>query len=397
MMTARTARTAARKAERAPAPVPRRAGGALAVLLLVLPLLAGCAGDPFAEYAPLDHAVQHPHPRSVPQVARDGTVLQAYDPARSFFPLALSGALVDYGRGAPGRGFNAALMADFNAVTADPDQPLEAQLAAADASRLLLLRARPSDNWGELRHGALLDATDITVIAMPRGPKGPGAAGRDAFARSLRQQQDSARPVWALLPASARTGNGEMLPDPAEAQAMAFAAIMAGATGLIWHGEDNYAARNAGMLGMAPAPQLDYGIQIASGLPALKATPDDAAAARRLWDTVTQLNRRIARIVPALLQADAAAAYTVAARIERAPRATPPRVQSLLKPYDGGLLLILLNDGERAEELRIGFSRAIRSLNRTDSAEPVQADPARGLFRDTLPARGLRLYRIVLM
>jgi hypothetical protein len=364
------------------------------VLLLgfLLFVLTGCASDPFAGYAPLDGAIQSPHPAGsspgVPQATREGEILPGYDPARSFFPLALSGALVDYSRGA-GRGYNAALMADFNAVTADPDQPLEAQLNAADGSRLQLLRATPSENWGRLQHAALLDASEIAVVAMPRG-----AAGRDAFARSVRQHHG--RPVWALLPASARTGNGEMLPEPAEAQAMAFAAVMAGATGLIWHGEDNYAARNAGMLGIAPAPQSDYGIQTGDGLPALKATPGDVAASRRLWQAVMQLNRRIARLVPALLQPDAPDRYTVAVGLARQQTA-PPRLRSLLKPgSDGGLLLILLNEGAQAEDIRIGFSRAIRALNRVDDAAPIQADMERGLFRDSIPAQGLRLYRISL-
>lgn len=362
--------------------------GLQALLLGLLCLgLAGCAGDPFAEYAPLDGAIQTPHPGTVPQASREGEILAGYDPARSFFPLALSGALIDYSRGVA-RGYQAALMADFNAVTADPEQPLEAQLNAADGSRLQLLRATP-DNWGKLQHAALLDASDIAVVAMPRG-----ADGRDAFARSARQYKT--RPIWALLPVSARTGNGEALPDPAEAQAMAFAAVMAGATGLIWHGEDNYAARNAGMLGIAPAPQSDYGIQTGQGLPALKATPGDVAAARRLWTAVMQLNRRIARLVPALLQPDAADHYTVAVSTARSTDAAP-RLRSLLKPAENdGLLLMVLNDGAQAEDIRIGFARPIRSVSRVDDAAPVQADPERGLFRDSIAARELRMYRITL-
>lgn len=371
--------------------MPPRGMKALLLGLLVA-ALTGCASDPFADYAPLDHVVQSPHPGTVPQASREGDILPGYDVARSFFPLALSGALVDVTRG-PGRGLSTVLMADFNSVTADPEQPLEAQLAAADGARLQLLRATP-DNWGRLQHAALLDASDIAVVPMPRGPKGFEAAGREAFARSVKQHDG--RPVWALLPASARTGNGETLPDPAEAQVMAFAALMAGATGLIWHGEDNYAARNAGMLGIAPAPQSDYGIQTGSGLPALKATPGDVAASRRLWTAVTQLNRRIARLVPVLLQPDAPDRYTVAIGMART-AATPPRLRSLLKPAEhDSLLLMVLNEGAQAEDFRIGFARALRSLNRVDDADPVAGDLERGLFRDTIPAQGLRLYKITL-
>jgi hypothetical protein len=164
--------------------------GMKALLFGVLFALAGCASDPFADYAPLDGAIQAPHPKTVPQASRDGEILPGYDVARSFFPLALSGALVDHSRGAA-RGYHTALLADFNAVVADPDQPLEAQLAAADGSRLQLLRATPSESWGRLQHAALLDASDIAVVPMPRG-----TVGRDAFARSVRQHEG--RPVWAL-------------------------------------------------------------------------------------------------------------------------------------------------------------------------------------------------------
>lgn len=372
--------------------------GMKALLFGILFTLAGCASDPFLDYAPLDGAIQTPHPAGsslgVPQASREGDILPGYDVARSFFPLALSGALVDHSRSAA-RGYHTALMADFNAVTADPDQPLEAQLAAADGSRLQLLRATPGEDWGRLQHAALLDASHIAVVAMPRGPKGLAPDAITAFARSLRQYQD--RPVWALLPASARTGNGEALPDPDEAQVMAFAALMAGATGLIWHGEDNYAARNAGMLGIAPAPQLDYGIQTGSGLPALKATPGDVAASRRLWGAVMQLNRRIARLVPALLQPDAPDPYTFAIGTARSTD-TPPRLRSLLKPAGNDtLLLMVLNEGAQAEDFRVSFARAIRSVNRIDDVDPLAADTERGLLRDTIPARGTRLYRVTLI
>jgi hypothetical protein len=373
-----------------------------ALLLFALLLLVGCAGDPFADYSTLDTqgAIQRPHPSAVPQSDRTGQVLDRFDLARSFFPLALSGALVDYNRGppnAPGaRGFNAAFLADFNAVTADPGQPLDAQLMAADGSRLMLLRARPdpaTDTWGELQHAALLSAGAMAVIAMPRSPSGFDTDALQAFAASARTQ--AGKPIWALLPASARTGGGERLPDPAEARLLAISAIMAGASGLIWQGEDNYVARNAGLLGIAPVPQLDYGIQTGGTRAPLRATPDDVATSRRLWDAVAQLNRRIGRIAPALLQPDAADHYSVATRIEAAGR-PPAQLRSLLKPYDGGLLLIVLNAGGRAEDFSIGFSRAIRTLARLDEAEPVAADPERGLFRDLIEPRGLRIYKILL-
>src|SRR3546814_6766316 len=62
------------------------------------------------------------------------------------------------------------------------------------------------------------------------------------------------RPVWALLRAHADPARNQPMPDPTTAGLLAFGALTTGASGLVWQGEDNYAARNAGMLGIAAAP-----------------------------------------------------------------------------------------------------------------------------------------------
>ena len=73
-----------------------RAGLIAALLPVLLLVLAGCAGDPYAGYRILPDAVQRPHPQAVPHTDRTGAPMAAYDPLRSFLPLGLSGALADY-------------------------------------------------------------------------------------------------------------------------------------------------------------------------------------------------------------------------------------------------------------------------------------------------------------
>lgn len=352
-----------------------RAVASRASCLLLLALLSACAGDPWRDYTPLPQAAQHPHPGHVPHTDRSGALLTAHDPARSVFPLALGGALNDYSQGS-GRGFHDAFLADFNAVVADPGQPLIALLAAAEASRLQLLRPQR-----DLMHAALLDASAATVIALPRDPAESGG-----FAAALRQH--SGKPVWALLPVYALPDQRQL--GGAEARALAFAAIVNGASGIVWQGEDNYVARNAGMMGIAPRPQLDYGIRTGEAAP-LAVTPEAVAASRRLWDAVTQLNRRIARIAPALLQPDVDEAYEIAVRDDRTSTA-PPLVRALLKPLQDARLLILVNPAPLAEEVRIGI--AFKKVTRLEDDRPVEQDATRGLFRDRIPAYGAVLYRI---
>lgn len=349
-----------------------RAGFVAALLLL-----AGCAGDP--GYRELPDAVQRPHPQTVPHTDRQGVALSAYDPLRSFLPLGLSGALADYTAG-PSRGFQSAFIADFNAVSADPGQPLPALLSAANGSRVQLLVSKI-----EAADAALLDSGRAVVIEMPRDPM---QAGR--FAASARAHPD--RPVWALLPAYARSG--EKLIDPAQARALAFAALVHGATGLIWQGEDNYAARNAGAVGISAAPRLDYGITIngADTPSPRRASADEVAASKRLWDAVAQLNRRISRLRGALLQPDVDAGYSVAVR--NAAADGEPSLRTALKPWEGDWLLIVVNLQDRRHDMRIRFDDGFRRALHLDSEAVLQQDAARGLLHDDIAPWGLRLYKI---
>ncbi|MFN4311646.1 MAG: hypothetical protein ACK4FK_13760 [Ferrovibrio sp.] len=350
--------------------------GIFAALLL---LLAGCAGDPDAGFRDLPDAVQRPHPRAVPHTDRTGAPMAGYDPLRSVLPLALGGALADYAAG-PSRGFQAAFAADFNAVSADPGQPLAALTTAAAGSRVQLLVPA-----AETTDSVLLDSSRAVVIEMPRDPM-----QADRFAATARDH--AGRPAWALLPAYAR--GSEPLINPAQARALAFAALVHGASGLIWQGEDNYAARNAGALGISAAPRLDYGITMngTAAAPPRIATASEVAASKRLWDAVAQINRRINRLRAALLQPDADAAYRVAAREQAADGR--PVLRAMLKPWDGEWLLIVVNLRSESRAMRVHFEGGFRRAAHLDSDAPLLQDAARGILRDEIEAHGLRLYRI---
>lgn len=373
-------------------------GGALLGLLL-----AGCAADRDAAYQQSPGAAQRPHPGAVLHLDHRGAVRSTFDPQQSFLPLALGGALVDYRRGVS-RGFADAFAADFNAVAADPDQPLPALLRAAEGSGVLLLRPRREAS-SDAAPAVLVDASAAAVIAMPRDP-----ARIDDFAAAARAAIEAGKPVWAMLPAHGSADR--RLPSPAQARALAYAALVHGASGLIWQGEDNYAARNAGAIGIAAAPQLDYGIgtpynfgngsetaSVSVMAPPYRASPEEVAASRRLWEAVAQFNRGIARLKPALLQPDAAVTYTISLAppepsAARSALAAP--VRTLLRPWEDGLLLIAVNLENRDHAMRIDFGRRLHRMARFAMPEgaPLEHDPARGLLYDNIEAYGLRLYRI---
>lgn len=363
------------------------------LLLPGLLLLAGCAADRDAAYLRIDSAVQRPHLQILPHLDEAGRLRHSFDPQLSFLPLALGGALVDYRRGVS-RGFADAFAADFNAVVGDPDQPLPALLRAAEGSGVRLLRPRHEDD-SDRGLTVLLDASAAAVIAMPRDP-----VRIDDFAAAAQAAIKDGRPVWALLPAH---GTAEQrLLQPNEARALAYAALVHGASGLIWQGEDNYAARNAGAIGIAAAPQIDYGIgmrgetdHVAIMAPPYRASPAEVAASKRLWDTVAGLNRAIARLRPALLQPDIDQPYMIA--LASSESAMPAPVRSLLKPWEDGWLMIAVNLDAYDHAIRVDFDRPLRRIARftgPDAALSLEQDSARGRFYDTFEPYGVRLYRI---
>ncbi|HEX6957965.1 MAG TPA: hypothetical protein VF194_08270 [Ferrovibrio sp.] len=381
-------------------------------MLVAMLILAGCAAVAVDPYRPTPAAMQQPHPEAVPHTDHKGAVMLRYDPQRSFLPRALGGALVDYRLGVR-RGFASAFAADFNAVAADPEQPLDALLRAAEGSGVALLRPR-EETAAATPHPVLLDAAPAVVVNVARDP-----ARIDAFAAIVKAHPR--QPVWAMLPAAGKPG--QPMPNPAQARALAFAALVHGASGLIWLGEDNYAARNAGAIGIAAAPQLDYGIGTADPPPRSSvakpyiATPKEVAAAKRLWDSIARLNRVLIRLTPALLQPDARRPYSVAVAASdrdasdrdasgrdatgRDAMAAP--VRTLLRPWEGReLVLIAVNLENRSHALRIAFAQPLHHVARLPAGgrlgvdrEAVDADAAAGTIRDRIEPYGVRLYRLV--
>lgn len=355
-----------------------------APLLLTL-LLAACAGADGPGLRLLPDAPQRPHPQAVPHTDRSGALLHRYDPERSFLPLALGGAMVDYRHGVT-RGFAAAFAADFNAVVADPEQPLPALIRAAEGSGVLLLRPQAEAT----AHPALLNAAAVAVVELPRDP-----ARIDRFAAAVRAAPPD-RPVWAMLPAH---GKADLpMPNPAQARALAFAALVHGASGLIWQGEDNYAARNAGAVGIAAAAPLDYGIGISGEgvTPPYRARPEEVSAGRRLWDAAAQLNRRLTRLKPALLRPDAMLDHRIAIAADAEPRRLQSPVRSLVRPWENGeLLMILVNLERRPHDVRIDFPRPPGRILRFPGEPyptPTAYDAATGRLSEPLEAHGVRLY-----
>src|SRR3546814_7340153 len=104
----------------------------ISLCLLLAGPLNGCTQPPPSPvYVLTPQAVPRAQVDGLPHLDTDGRTITRFAPQRSFLALALGGVLVDYRQGVA-RGFQEIFAADFNAIVADPGQPLAALLRAAE-------------------------------------------------------------------------------------------------------------------------------------------------------------------------------------------------------------------------------------------------------------------------
>ena len=209
------------------------------------------------------------------------------------------------------------------------------------------------------------------------------------------QETGETKPVWYYAQAFASPMERWFMPSAAEARGMLYAAIVHGATGVFWFAYDSPVTRNGRVVGVAPDTQETAGIRLPYGPdPPLAASAAEAAASRRLWQSLRVLNREVAALAPALLGPTADIPYRV--YVAGAPNSTTP-IRTLLKTMPGGdLLLIAVNIDNVPLEASFFFPGR-RFLASRLHDDPLAPDGSAGIWRDTFAPLGVRLYRLAAM
>jgi len=313
--------------------------------------------------------------------------------------------MVDYERGQR-FGFMAAAEAGFNTISPWREQPLEAVLEAAIGSHLqaILPQSLAEGLEGEAAE-AVLDPSEARLVHLApfrNGQPQPRLGGDNALGaldQAVRQAMAEKRPVWAELQVFGAPAQGLRQPTPDEARALAWGAVIQGATGLVWFAEDSYAARSAGALGIAPLPPLDYGVLLlegAGGALPVRPSPAEISRARALWQTAARINGEIDRLLPWLLQPPAPLNYAVSLRPGREPAEEVP-LRSRLLLYDNVYVLLAVNIGAERQEARISFARSLRRAERlfVEQGETAPVlDRGGTLLQDTFEPLQVKIYRL---
>lgn len=266
----------------------------------------------------------------------------------------------------------------------DPDTPIFVLDGPPTTENLTRWR-----RWNAL--GDITSHFDYPVTVERVRDYGPveRVAETTAMARRL---VGGSKPVWIALQAFGGEERGWYMPQPETLRAMAYAAIVHGATGLIYFAYDSFVTRDDGIIGISPAPRADYGVTVdynADGKPPLVASGAELARSRELFRAVAALNAELETLKPAILSPTRATGYTV----RPVDHGRKDAVRTLLKPFGHGDLLFAVNVDSASATVRFRFARPIEKIVRLFGESDPESVAADG-WTDRFPPESVYLYRV---
>ncbi len=205
---------------------------------------------------------------------------------------------------------------------------------------------------------------------------------------ALNHQQ---KPVWITLqdfglPAS--TGMSWKMPTASQLRAEVFAAVVHGATGIIFFALDNWMTRNAHVIGISPSPLASYSGHNPGDV---VATSSDISSSEALWAETVRLNAELQRLESVILSPTATMPYQVA--IQGRTITTTP-VRSILKVSTNDVYTLLVVNIDNVP-LNMQFTLPSRpfdlySIDAAGSRHPIESN-GNG-FTDPIEGFGIRIY-----
>lgn len=231
------------------------------------------------------------------------------------------------------------------------------------------------DGWNEWKRAGDIASFWDYPIAGDLSPSVGGYAGIGKTVALAVQAVSSKKPVWFVAQAfeSPFKNFDWRMPDEREARAMAYAALVHGATGLIWFSYDSFVSRNGLVIGISPDPQTEYRYLLRNSLAGdayFEANDRQITQSRNLWAAVSRLNRELSSQSELWLSPTAGEDYDVhisGARTSRDP------VRTQLKQTADGLVLAGVNVDDTPVEFRVTMPRRIASI------DPVAGDAVTSL------------------
>jgi len=200
------------------------------------------------------------------------------------------------------------------------------------------------------------------------------------------------KPVWYVAQAFRSPINNWFMPSEDQANAMIYAGVIHGATGIIWFAQDSYGGRVPKLLGASPDPPRAYPVPAGEGGAAkpIPVTEQDLESSRRMWRAIERLNGELAALGPVILSPTSRRDYRVAVR---GTSASPTPIRTLLKDGPEGPVLLVVNIDADAVTARFTFGEPLAALEPAFGGAPAPT-VADGVWTEQIEAWGVRVYRL---
>lgn len=196
------------------------------------------------------------------------------------------------------------------------------------------------------------------------------------------------RPVWMVVQAFTKPSERWTMPSTGQLRAMTYAAIIHGATGIIFFSYDSFVTRNGLVIGIAPNPIERH--QPLTKTEPLAATKEQLSQSRALWGATKRLNRELAALAPLILTPISKRKLRVFVAGKSVSK-TP--IRALLKEKDGEVYVIAVNLDETPleAEFQLGVPPKSISIDFAENAKPTATPKG---WRDKLDGFATRVYRV---
>ncbi len=216
-----------------------------------------------------------------------------------------------------------------------------------------------------------------------------------ALATAVNNEQ---KPVWCIVGAFEVRGHGGFpfrMPTPMQLRAQVYAALIHGATGIIYFCWDTYVCRDGEVMGMSPDPKVAYLDPGPNKPKASPAKPMEIAESKALWMAATYVNREIHELTPSLLSptVDDKVPYTV--QVTGSAISDTP-VRCLLKPMGrDAYLLLTVNLDDAVLNATYELAGGVTSVEPLfENRTPYELKPGGKQFTDLYEPFDVHVYRI---
>ena len=287
----------------------------------------------------------------------------------------------------------------------DPVHPVFVLDGSSDGETQL---AVPTNSWWTRwnTHGDVtshdqypFDSRSLSMAEFnAKWPGGHGGALPQTVAQAVKINNES-KPLWLCI--QAFESGGWIMPTGRQVRGQAYAALIHGATGLIYFNMDSIVGRTGGVVGVAPSAlsNMSYEGEVVPGYTGpdarTVASPSLLAESDALWRAISALNSELLELVPVLFAPTTNETYSVT--IGGVYHVTPTPIRTLRKRLpDGRDYLLAVNIdravvGARFDVPGLG-SGEIRLLFEHERTIPKAQRPSNSVFVDTFEAYGAHVY-----